>query len=144
MMTFCTKEKVIHLLRKLWFKITTMITLKDEKMLTDLNSRTFSRFSRLSRLKADALFSCLFFLTSNALASRGSSVSLCGSHAERNFFSVSSVIILSSIAANLCFICCCSKNRKTMHDTRKTINAAYNMQRRISVKLHFTFCSFLS
>ena len=109
-------------------------------MLTDLNSRTFSRFSRLSRLKADALF----FLTSNALASRGSSVSLCGSHAERNFFSVSSVIILSSIAANLCFICCCSRNRKKLHDTKETTNAAYNMQRRISLKLQFTFCSFLS
>ena len=99
-----------------------------------LNSRTFSRFSRLSRLKVTALFS----LTNKALASSRSSLSLF-------FWKVrSNVFILSSIAINLCFIFCCSRNKMMMQDIRKTTTATYRTQRRISEKRCFSLCSFLS
>ena len=100
-----------------------------------LNSRTFSRCSRLSRLKANALF----FLTNKPLASNRLCLSLL-------YWRVcSNVFILSSIAVNLCFIFCCSKNNMAMHDIRNNTTATYRTQRRISEKRPFTaLCSFLS
>ena len=109
-----------------------------------LNSRTFTRFSRLSILEAGALFS----LTSKALVSSLSSLSpLFIWLAGKNFFSVSSVFILSSSAVNLCFVCWCSrcsKSKKVLHNTRNTTTTAYKTQRRISERRPFVFCSILS
>ena len=106
-----------------------------------LNSRTFTRFSRLSILEAGALFS----LASKALESSLPSLpALFIWIAGKNFFSVSSVIILSSIAVNLCFVCRCSKNKTVLHNTRNTTTTAYKTQRRISERRPFVFCSFLS
>ena len=105
-----------------------------EEEKSHLNSKTFSRFSRLSRLKGNALFS----LTSEALASGRSSLSLL-------YWSfLSNVFILSSIAINLCFIFCCSINKMAMQETRKTTTAAYRTHRRISEKRSFNLCSVLS
>ena len=100
-----------------------------------LNSRTFSRFSRLSRLKDTALFS----LTNETLASSRSSLSLLYWRIRSNVF------ILSSIAINLCFIFCCSRNKMMMQDIRKTTTTTYRTQRRlISEERSFSLCSFLS
>ena len=93
-----------------------------------LNSGTFSRFSRPSRLKANALFS----LTSKPLASSRLSLSLLYRSVRSNVF------ILSSIAVNLCFIFCCSKNKMAMQDIRKITTATYRTHRRISEKRPFS------
>ena len=100
------------------------------KTKSHLNSRTFSRFSRLSRLKANALFS----LTSKSLGWFRSSLSI-------SYWSVrSNLFILSSIAVNLCFILCCSENTMAMQDS----TTRYRTQRRISGKRSLNLCSFLS
>ena len=105
-----------------------------------LNSRTFSRFSRLSRLKDTVLFS----LTNKALASSRSLFVV-----YNNFICIywrvrSNVFILSSIAINLCFILCCSRNKMMMQDIRKTTTTTYRTQRRISEERSFSLCFFLS
>ena len=106
-----------------------------------LNSRTFSRFSSFSIFVAGALFS----LTSKDLVSSLWSLSaLFILIAGKNFFSVSSVITLSSSAVNLCFVCRCSKNKKVLHNTRNTTTTAYKTHRRASERRKFVFFSFLS